>query len=137
MLYSIVKNRRFWLFLSVVVILIILVLTFQSRDNTESLSNSIKDWLNDIGINISGKQLRSDAHIVEYCLLGIALSQYGLLSDKKIGWILYIGFCIGLIDETMRIILPTREFELIDLLKDWLGIVLGINIVFFFHSNNK
>ena len=134
---TMLKNRRFWLLFSFAAILVILFLTFQNRNNTEELSNSLKDWLNSIGINVSGKQLRSNAHIVEYFLLGIALSQYGLLSNKKIGWIIFIGFCIGLVDEMMRIILPTREFELIDLLKDWLRIVLGINIACYFYRETK
>lgn len=109
-------------------------LTFQNQGNTEALSNGIKDWLNSIGISISGKRLRSDAHIIEYCMLGIALSEYGLICNKKFEWIITVGFCLGLLDELLRIVIPTREFELIDLIKDWIGIVLGIIIVCYFHK---
>ena len=128
------KNRRFWLILSVLSIAAITFLTFQSRNNTEALSNSIKDWLYSIGISISGKRLRSDAHIIEHCVLGIALSEYGFICNKKFEWIISVGFCLGLLDELLRIVIPTREFELTDLIKDWIGIVLGIIIVCYFHK---
>ncbi len=128
------KKKNFWFVISIAVILIIAFLTFQDKNNTESLSNSIRDWLYSIGINISGKQLRSNAHIVEYCLLGIALSEYGTISNKNFGWIITVGFCLGLIDETIRFLIPTREFEFIDLMKDWAGVFIGAIIVFFIKS---
>lgn len=122
---------------SFAIVFVISFLTFQSRNNTEELSNSIRYWINSIGITISGKQLRSNAHIVEYCFLGITLSKYGFTSNKKIGWIISVGFGIGLIDEMLRIFLPTREFELIDLMKDWLGIILGIKIACYFQRDDQ
>ena len=128
------KNRRFWLVLSIVSVVAIAFLTFQSRYNTEALSNTIKDWLYRMGISISGKRLRSDAHIIEYFVLGITLSEYGFICNKKFEWIISVGFCLGLLDELLRIVIPTREFELIDLIKDWIGIVLGIIIVCYFHK---
>ena len=128
------ENRKLWLLFSAALISIIIYLTFQNRNSTESLSNSIKSWFNSIGINVSGKQLRSNAHIVEYCLLGVALSKYALASNNKIRWVIYVGFCLGLIDEMARVFIPTREFELIDLVKDWIGIVFGVIIVYLFHN---
>ena len=39
------------------------------------------------------------------------------------------GFLIGIIDEMIKIPLPTRHFDLIDLFKDFIGVALGVLIV--------
>ena len=32
------------------------------------------------------------------------------------------GAAVGIMDESIKILLPTREFDVIDLFKDWIGI---------------
>ena len=57
-----------------------------------------------------------------FFVLGFALCLFG----KEIGlkwWILLlIGWGIGLVDEGLKVFLPTREFDALDLLKDWIGV---------------
>lgn len=36
--------------------------------------------------------------------------------------IILIGCGIGLIDEGIKGLLPTREFDVVDLVKDWVGV---------------
>ena len=42
--------------------------------------------------------------------------------------ILAAGCCVGLIDEGIKVLLPTREFDFVDLVKDWVGIIFAIII---------
>ena len=41
--------------------------------------------------------------------------------------IILIGCGIGLIDESIKVQLPTREFDFVDLVKDWGGIIFAID----------
>ena len=41
-----------------------------------------------------------------------------------------IGCVFGLIDETIKIFLPTREFGAVDLVKDFIGVWVGLAIVY-------
>lgn len=43
--------------------------------------------------------------------------------------ILTVGCCVGLIDEGIKVLLPTREFDFVDLVKDWVGIGLAAFVV--------
>lgn len=36
-----------------------------------------------------------------------------------------VGCCVGLVDESIKVLLPTREFDFVDLVKDWVGIGLA------------
>ena len=40
-----------------------------------------------------------------------------------------IGCGIGLIDESIKVLLPTREFDFVDLVKDWIGVAVGTGVV--------
>ncbi len=44
---------------------------------------------------------------------------------------------IALIDEGIKILLPTREFDVVDLLKDWIGIGLASVIKSFLNIKAK
>ena len=36
-----------------------------------------------------------------------------------------LGCGFGLLDEGIKVFFPTREFEVVDLMKDWSGVALG------------
>ena len=61
--------------------------------------------------------------------LGLILSLYG----KESGWrwyiVLAVGCGFGLLDEGMKIWLPTREFDVFDLMKDWIGVAVAMLVV--------
>lgn len=42
--------------------------------------------------------------------------------------IILIGCGIGLLDEGIKVILPTREFDVVDLVKEWAGHIFSILI---------
>lgn len=63
-------------------------------------------------------------HFFEYLILGILLSR-ALKKDKSP---FIVGFLYAIFDETYQIFIPTRNFEISDLITDFLGIILGILI---------
>ena len=116
-------NKR-WGILVLIVIAIIFYLTFQSPSQTMGLSEGVRGWLASHGIFLDSSTVRSNAHLPEYILLGISLCLF-------VGWkkALLFGPLVGIIDEVIRIPLPTRHFDIIDLLKDFAGVILGVLLV--------
>lgn len=39
------------------------------------------------------------------------------------------GCCVGLIDESIEVLFPTREFDFVDLIKDWVRVVVAFWVV--------
>lgn len=39
---------------------------------------------------------------------------------------MFVGCCVGLIDESIKVLLPTREFDFVDLVKDWGGVAAAV-----------
>ena len=37
-----------------------------------------------------------------------------------------VGCCVGVVDEGIKVLLPTREFDLFDLVKDWIGMAIAL-----------
>ena len=35
----------------------------------------------------------------------------------------------GLIDESIKVLLPTREFDFVDLVKDWVGVAAAVGMI--------
>ena len=93
------------------------------------LSEGLRQWLERFDLKSDFHSFRSNAHLVLYFLFGIVLCLYG----RECGWnlwvILAVGCCIGLIDEGIKVLLPTREFGVVDLVKDWVGIGLATFVV--------
>ena len=106
----------------------ILLLTLQDAAGTVKLSEGLRLWLESFGLKSDFHSFRSNAHLVLYFLFGIVLCLYG----RECGWrwwaILAMGCCVGLIDEGIKVLLPTREFDFVDLVKDWVGIIFAIII---------
>ena len=122
-----VKKKVYGILLAAAVIAILL-LTFQDSAGTVRLSEVLRLWLERFGLKSDFHSFRSNAHLVLYFLFGIVLCLYG----RECGWswwvILAAGCCVGLIDEGIKVLLPTREFDFVDLVKDWVGIIFAIII---------
>jgi len=110
-------------------VVIILLLTLQDSAGTVKLSEGLRLWLEQVGIEMTFHSIRSNAHLVLYFLFGIVLCLYG----RECGWswwvIILIGCGVGLIDESIKVLLPTREFDVVDLVKDWVGIAMAVGVV--------
>ena len=109
--------------------LTILLLTLQDSAGTVKLSEGLRLWLERFGLKSDFHSIRSNAHLVLYFLFGIVLCLYG----RECGWswwvILAAGCCVGLIDEGIKVLLPTREFDFVDLVKDWVGVTAAMLVI--------
>ena len=124
-----VKSRVFsWLsaFLLLVSAAAIVILTFQSKEQTGALSHTVWDWFRAHGFRGSEHEIRSWAHVPEYFIFGCTLTLFGLSR----GWgklrIFAFGALFGLLDECVKIPLPFREFDFGDWTKDLIGVALAI-----------
>ena len=73
------------------------------------LSEGLRLWLERFGLKSDFHSIRSNAHLILYFLFGIVLCLYG----RECGWswwvIILNGCSIGLIDESIKVLLATRE----------------------------
>lgn len=108
------------------VVITILFLTFEDSAGTAKLSETFRLWFEKVGIQTDYHSFRSNAHIVAYFVLGVVLSLFG----RERGWRWWIVGCgFGLIDESVKVLLPTREFDVVDLIKDWVGVAAGVGVM--------
>ena len=111
------------------VLITILLLTLQDSAGTVRPSEGLRLWLERFGIHSDFHSIRSNAHLVVYFMFGLILSLFG----RECGWnwwvILAIGAGVGLIDEGIKVLLPTREFDVVDLVKDWIGVVVAMLVI--------
>lgn len=108
----------------------VLYLTFQSPQETTSLSEAFREKAMLIGYKGGSIRFRSDIHLVEYFIVGIAVAVFGIVMKYPV-WIPGVMGCgFGLIDECIKILLPTREFDAVDLIKDCAGVWLAVAVVY-------
>ena len=123
-----VKKKVYGILLLAAVV-VILLLTLQDAAGTVKLSEGLRLWLERFGLKSDFHSIRSNAHLVLYFLFGIVLCLYG----RECGWswwaILTVGCCVGLIDESIKVLLPTREFDFVDLVKDWVGVAAAVGMI--------
>ena len=120
---------------TVIVLLALLYLTLQSPQQTTDASGFVQrclislfgffgevpSWVHDM------HTVRSLAHIPEYFLLGIALwIGFKSVSAHPAGWSFLAGGIIGLLDEVLKELLPTREFDLGDWRLDLIGVGIAL-----------
>lgn len=119
------------------VILMVVFLALQGPRETTELSESFRRIFIRLGYQGSPVQFRSDVHVIEYFIVGIAI----VLFFKVMGWRLWIGLIVacafGLFEETMKILLPTRHFSSTDLLKDIIGVLIAFLIFFLLNRIRK
>ena len=107
----------------------IFFLTFQSSEGTTTLSNGFRQFLIQLGITVDQKTLRHIIHLPEYFFYGMILCYFIHLLGGKRRWAILIGFLTALVDEGIKVLLPTREFDVTDLLLDCTGILLATFLV--------
>lgn len=132
---------------AVFIIIIILALTVQSPEKTGTLSMGVQEavvsTVSDVGIDrkkaiqcwwYNFSNFRKLAHIGEYFPLGIsvAIPFYLIHKKKPIMFSLFICSIVSLIDQILKGILPTREFDEKDLVLDMIGYAMGILLTVIF-----
>lgn len=105
----------------------VLFLTFQGPTQTTYLSETVREW---VGYKGDSVHFRSDVHYVEYFIVGLVMAVFGVVRGWK-AWIPgALGCGFGALDETIKIALPTREFGMADLVKDFVGVWVCVAIVY-------
>ncbi len=116
--------------LLVLILVSVLFLALQGPAETNALSNRVRRYFAQLGYQGNNQQFRSDFHLIEYFVVGIASILFCRAMGRKI-WIGLIAACLfGILEETLKIFLPTREFGAVDLVKDCIGAFLAAVIVF-------
>ena len=121
----------------ILTILIVLFFTFQKPERSRDLSETVRTWLSSVGINVDYKTLRSNIHIPEYFIVGLAVCNFCRLRGWKIWPGIILACVIGILDESVKILLPGREFDAVDMIKDWLGVLVAAIIVFLIKSERR
>lgn len=103
----------------------IMYLTFQTPEQTTNLSETVRIWLKNLGWEMTPKEIRSNAHIPLFFFLGFAVFLFGYVIGWKWYLSLFVALGVAFFDEGLKMILPTREFEFFDLIKDYIGIVIA------------
>ena len=107
----------------------VLILTLLPPNQTWALSEFVRRIFVSLGLNPDALRFRSDAHLFEYFGVGVAVALFG----RSVGWkpwlIVTVGCMVGVFDETLKVFLPTREFGLEDLIKDFIGIGIAAFLV--------
>ena len=124
-----VRKKTIYGTLLVAILALNLFLTLQSPEGTVGLSEGLRHWLERFGYFTDFHTFRSNAHLVMFFVFGVILSLFG----RACGWnwwvILAVGCCVGLIDEGIKVLLPTREFDVVDLVKDWVGVAAAMLVI--------
>lgn len=105
-------------------------LLLQSAEDTVALSNMVREWFKKVGYNRSHLEFRSDVHIIEYFIIAIAMITFGFSMKWKWYVAPLLTNVLGLTEEIAKIFLPTREFGVVDLLKDCIGTWVAILFVY-------
>lgn len=107
----------------------VLFFTLQKPEKSRDLSETVRIWLERIGLEVEYKELRSNIHILEYFVVGLAVCGF----CRSRGWLLWIGLIagcsIGMVDEGIKVLLPGREFGPGDLMRDFIGVGIAVLIV--------
>lgn len=115
----------------------VLFFTFQNPEQSRELSEAVRLWLGSIGIDVEYKSLRSNVHILEYFIVGLTVCGY----CRSRGWKNWVGLIagsgIGVVDECVKTLLPGREFEVYDLLKNWLSVLIAVSAAFILDQLKK
>ena len=123
------RKRRIYGALFILILLTNLFLTLQKPEHTVALSEGARLWLEQFGIHSDFHSFRSNAHLLAFFLLGLPLTLYGRERGWKWWVIILIGFTIGLLDEGIKALLPKREFDVADLIKDFIGVAVAMGFV--------
>lgn len=113
----------------ILALLMVLFFTFQNPEKSRILSEAVRSWLGSIGIEVEYKSLRSNIHILEYFIVGLAVCGYCRSREWK-NWVgMIAGFGIGVVDECVKTLLPGREFSTGDLIRDFVGVAGSVCFV--------
>ena len=124
------RKKIIWGIALILALIGLFTLTLQTPEQTTGLSEWLRGLLISIGFHSDPHGIRSDIHIPMFFVVGVVIIMFG----KAMHWRTWISVCvgcaIGVIDECLKIFLPTREFEWIDLGKDFAGVLWSALLIY-------
>ncbi len=84
-----------------------------------ALSEGFRSWID------SPVAVRRLGHVIEYFVLGAAAA----ISVRKKRFALLLCICISVADQVIKIYVPGRHFDRMDLTFDAMGYVIGLSVV--------
>lgn len=124
-----IKNK---ISLLLVILWMIFIFVMSSFDATSSSnqSNFIVDIITSIinikDIGLLSLIIRKLAHFIEYFILGILVINFITRYDKKIIIAIFLCIIYATSDEIHQIFVPGRSCQIIDIMIDSLGSIMGI-----------
>ena len=128
--------KRALVFIPVVIVaVIILLLTLQDIERTVALSEGFRSWIVSVcdrfGWDMLGSRIDSPVairrlgHVIEYFVLGAAAA----ISIRKKRFALLLCICISVADQVIKIYVPGRRFDRMDLTFDAMGYGFGSGLI--------
>lgn len=113
--------------LLILVLIVLFILALQPAVENYHLSDTIMRWL---GMNSSqGSEFRAVLHIPYYLIICLVLLWFGRTHSFKSWHMISIGFLLGVSEEVAKHFVPTRDFDLIDIVMDMIGVCLAALIM--------
>ena len=107
------------------------------------VSGAFSDWVKEILAKLfigdamessGGGLLRKFAHFSEFAMLGMLLSWWFGMLQKKVYWAALCGFLTACVDETIQRFVPDRGPSIFDVGIDTCGVLTGMLLIFTGHS---
>lgn len=126
------------LIIGIIVNSLIFILSLMPASVSSGQSNIIVNFVFPIILKLNSNAnkevvtfiVRKLAHFSEYAFLSLLFSFYYYFKDKKYYFIMLIhGLLTAIIDEIIQTFVPGRSGEIVDVLIDFSGIVLGVIVV--------
>ena len=134
--------KRFLRYIPILIAVgVIISLTLMNTPKNVALSEQFRGWLvkacEKLGISTdtwwnSSSGIRKLGHIIEYGLLGIASGIAFIDSHRRLrGMGIALGVCIivSVLDQVVKIFVPIRHFDIVDIGFDLIGAVGGILVM--------
>ena len=136
----ILMKKRISVLLVVIWMTIIFIMSsFNSNDSQHQSSlivDAVSDLFNINNIYLLSYLIRKLAHFTEFLILGLLVSNVIMIYDKKIYLAIIICVLYAISDEVHQLFITGRSAEIIDVIIDSMGSLLGI-LIFNIYNKRK
>lgn len=130
------KKKHIYLFILIVWLGVIFVMSSFNASLSSNQSNFVVRLIHDIipsiDIEILKLGVRKVAHFTEYFILGILLYKTLFLYKKQVYSAIPLGVIYAISDEIHQYFVPGRVADIMDVLIDSMGLLVGIVIIKYF-----